>query len=428
MSEKCNENCGSCSDDCDERKEEKFDFAAKLNEQSSVKKVIGIVSGKGGVGKSLVTSMLAAAMNRRGHATAILDADITGPSIPKAFGLKEKAKGSEDGIFPVVTQNGIRIMSINLLLENESDPVLWRGPILASTVKQFWTDVIWSDVDFMFIDMPPGTGDVALTVFQSIPVDGIIIVTSPQELVSMIVSKAVNMANMMNIPIIGLIENMSYFECPDCGKQHRIFGDSHVDAVAQKYHLNVLAHLPVDPRIAAACDEGLIELFTVDWLDSVAEKLEDNAVNQAGASAATDDKSQARQNNRQNEIPVKDGGKNMKIAVASENEKVCEHFGHCESFAIFDTEKDLIVKSESIPNPGHKPGFLPVFLHDMGVNVIIAGGMGGGAIEIFDEKGIEVVTGARGDVKAAAAAYLSGSLVSSGSVCHEHQHHDECGE
>jgi len=279
MSENCNQNCGSCSDDCDERKEEKFDFAAKLNEQSSVKKVIGIVSGKGGVGKSLITSMLAAAMNRRGHATAILDADITGPSIPKAFGIKEKAKGSEDGIFPVVTPNGIRIMSINLLLENESDPVLWRGPIIASTVKQFWTDVIWSDVDFMFIDMPPGTGDVALTVFQSIPVDGIIIVTSPQELVSMIVSKAVNMANMMNVPIIGLIENMSYFECPDCGKQHKIFGDSHVDDIAKKYHLDVLAHLPVDPRIAVACDEGLIELFAVDWLDSVAEKLEESVKN-----------------------------------------------------------------------------------------------------------------------------------------------------
>ena len=429
MSENCNQNCGSCSDDCDERKNEKPDFSAELNEFSSVKKVIGIVSGKGGVGKSLVTSMLAAVMNRRGHATAILDADITGPSIPKAFGIKEKAKGSDEGIFPIVTPNGIRIMSINLLLENETDPVLWRGPILASTVKQFWTDVIWSDVDFMFIDMPPGTGDVALTVFQSIPIDGIIIVTSPQELVSMIVSKAVNMANMMNVPIIGLIENMSYFECGDCGKQHRIFGDSHVDATAKKYHLDVLARLPVDPRIATACDEGLIELFAVDWLDSVAEKLENDEAN--GSSVIEDkgkDKAKDNPKEKQDEMPDKDGGKNMNIAVASENQKVCEHFGHCESFVIFDTEKDKIVKSESIPNPGHKPGFLPVFLHEMGVNVIIAGGMGGGAIEIFDEKGIEVVTGARGDVTVAAAAFLSGSLVTSGSVCHEHQHHDECGE
>ena len=408
MSEDCNQNCSSCSDDCNERKEEKPDFSAKLNEFSSVKKVIGIVSGKGGVGKSLVTSMLAATMNRRGHRTAILDADITGPSIPKAFGIKEKAKGSDEGIFPIVTRTGIRIMSINLLLENDSDPVLWRGPILGGTVKQFWTDVIWSDVDFMFLDMPPGTGDVPLTVFQSIPVDGIIIVTSPQELVSMIVSKAVKMANMMNIPIIGLVENMAYYLCPDCGAKHSIFGESHVADIAKKYHLDVLAHLPVDPRISKACDDGLIENFPVSWLDSVAEILEKNKME-------TND----------NEI---DGGKNMKIAVASENEMVCEHFGHCESFMIFDTEGKTIIKSESIPNPGHKPGFLPVYLNDMGVNVIIAGGMGGGAVEIFDEKGIEVVTGARGNAKTAAASYLAGSLISSGSVCHEHQHHDECGE
>ena len=209
MSKDCNQTCSSCGDDCADRKEEKTDFSAKLNDYSSVKKVIGVVSGKGGVGKSLVTSLLASTMNRRGHTTAILDADITGPSIPKAFGITEKARGSEEGIFPIVTRPGIRIMSINLLLENESDPVLWRGPILGSTVKQFWTDVIWSDLDFMFLYMPPGTGDVPLTVFQSIPVDGIIIVTSPQELVSMIVSKAVKMANMMNIPVIGLVENMA---------------------------------------------------------------------------------------------------------------------------------------------------------------------------------------------------------------------------
>lgn len=274
MSKDCNETCSSCTDDCADRKEEKTDFSAKLNEFSSVKRVIGIVSGKGGVGKSLVTSLLASTMNQRGHKTAILDADITGPSIPKAFGIKEKAKGSEDGIFPIVTRTGIRLMSINLLLENDSDPVLWRGPILAGTVKQFWTDVLWSDVDFMFLDMPPGTGDVPLTVFQSIPVDGIIIVTSPQELVSMIVSKAVRMANMMNIPIIGLVENMAYYVCPDCGGKHSIFGASHVEDIAKKYKLKVLAHLPVDPRISEACDEGLIENFPVDWLNSVAEILE----------------------------------------------------------------------------------------------------------------------------------------------------------
>lgn len=276
MSKDCNQNCSSCGDDCEERREEKPDFSAKLNEYSSVKKVIGIVSGKGGVGKSIVTSMLAVLMNGKGYKTAILDADITGPSIPKAFGIKDKATGDENGLFPIITQDGIRIMSINMLLENESDPVLWRGPIIASTVKQFWTDVIWSDVDFMFIDMPPGTGDVALTVFQSIPVDGIIIVSSPQELVSMIVSKAVNMANMMNVPILGLIENMAYFECPGCGEKHSLYGESHIDDVARKFNLDVLARLPVDPRLAKACDDGLIELFSVDWLEGVAELLEDN--------------------------------------------------------------------------------------------------------------------------------------------------------
>ncbi len=275
MSENCNQNCSSCGEDCAERKEQKTDFSAKLNELSSVKKVIGVVSGKGGVGKSLVTSMIAVTMNRMGYHSAILDADVTGPSIPKAFGIKGKATGSEFGLFPAKSKTGIDIMSVNLLLENDTDPVVWRGPIIGNTVKQFWTDVIWSDVDFMFIDMPPGTGDVPLTVFQSIPVDGIIIVTSPQELVSMIVSKAVKMAEMMNIPIIGLVENMSYFKCPDCGKDYKIFGDSHIDEIAEKHKLKVLAKLPINPKISAACDKGMIELFDGDWLDPVAKILKE---------------------------------------------------------------------------------------------------------------------------------------------------------
>jgi Mrp family chromosome partitioning ATPase len=274
MSENCNQSCSSCSEDCTERKEQKIDFSEKLHEMSSVKKVIGVVSGKGGVGKSLVTSMLAVTMNRMGYHTAILDADITGPSIPKAFGIREKAKGSELGIFPVKTKTGIDIMSVNLLLENDTDPVVWRGPIIAGTVKQFWTDVIWNDVDFMFIDMPPGTGDVPLTVFQSIAVDGIIVVTSPQELVSMIVSKAVKMAEMMNIPIIGLVENMSYFKCHDNGKDYKIFGESHIEEIADKHNLKVLAKLPIDPKISGACDKGMIELFDGNWLEPVAKKLE----------------------------------------------------------------------------------------------------------------------------------------------------------
>ncbi len=274
MSENCNQSCDSCSENCTERKEEKTDFSEKLHEMSSVKKVIGIVSGKGGVGKSLVTSMLAVTMNRMGYHAAILDADITGPSIPKAFGIKEKAKGNELGILPIRTKTGIDMMSINLLLENDTDPVVWRGPIIAGTVKQFWSDVIWSDVDFMFIDMPPGTGDVPLTVFQSIAIDGIIIVTSPQELVSMIVSKAVKMAEMMNIPIIGLIENMSYFKCPDNDKDYYIFGESHIEEIAKKHNLEVLTKLPIDPRISSACDKGMIELFDGKWIDPIGKILE----------------------------------------------------------------------------------------------------------------------------------------------------------
>lgn len=274
MSEKCDKNCSSCSENCAERQEQITDFSEQLHEMSSVKKVIGIISGKGGVGKSLVTSMLAVTMNRMGYRTAILDADVTGPSIPKAFGIKEKAMGNNFGIFPVKTKTGIVIMSINLLLENDTDPVVWRGPIIAGVVKQFWTDVIWNDIDFMFIDMPPGTGDVPLTVFQSIAVDGIIVVTSPQELVSMIVSKAVKMAEMMNIPIIGLVENMSYFRCPDNGKDYQVFGESHIDKIADTHNLNVLAKLPIDPKISDACDKGMIELFDGNWLDPVAAVLE----------------------------------------------------------------------------------------------------------------------------------------------------------
>jgi Mrp family chromosome partitioning ATPase len=274
MSGKCNSNCGACSEECNEREMEKTDFSEKPHELSNIKKVIGIVSGKGGVGKSLVTSMLAVLMKRHDYKTAILDADITGPSIPKVFGLKQKAEGNELGLFPVKSKTGINIMSINLLLENDTDPVVWRGPVIANTVKQFWTDVIWGDIDFMFIDMPPGTGDVPLTVFQSIAVDGIIVVTSPQELVSMIVAKAVKMAEMMSIPILGIVENMSYVKCPDCNKEIKLFGDSNIEEIAKNYGIEVFAKLPIDPKIATACDKGMIELFNGAWLNNIAEKLE----------------------------------------------------------------------------------------------------------------------------------------------------------
>ncbi len=258
MIDNCNLNCSTCGQDCDSRKEEN-EFLAHLNVHSKVKKVIGVVSGKGGVGKSYITSMMAVAMNREGYNVGILDADITGPSIPKSFGIKGKAMATELGIHPLKSTTGIDIMSINLLLEEDTDPVVWRGPIIAGVVKQFWSDVIWEDIDYMFIDMPPGTGDVPLTVFQSIAVDGIIVVTSPQELVSMIVEKAVKMAEKMNVPIYGLVENMSYFKCPDCEVEHKIFGHSNIEEVAQKHNLKVLAKLPINPNVAAYVDSGMIE-------------------------------------------------------------------------------------------------------------------------------------------------------------------------
>ena len=394
MSENCDQSCGSCSEDCKDRTQEKVDFSQQPHHMSSIKKVICVVSGKGGVGKSFVTSMMGVTMNQMGYNTAILDADITGPSIPKAFGIKGKAKANEFGMLPRRSKNGIDIMSVNLLLENATDPVVWRGPIIANTVKQFWTDVIWAGIDYMFIDMPPGTGDVPLTVFQSLPVDGIIIVTSPQELVSMIVAKAVKMANMMNVPIIGLVENMSYFECPDTGKKHKIFGESHIEEVAEEYGLKVLAKIPIDPEISAACDRGEIEDYPMKPLEAVGKTLKQ--LEEEGMT---------------------------KIAVASEGQLITEHFGHCINFNIYDVEDHKIVQSESIDNPGHKPGFLPNFLNDMGVKVIISGGMGQGAVEIYNEKGIEVIVGAKGDAKAAAESYLKGQLKTTGSVCdHDHDH------
>lgn len=264
MSE-CTHDCSSCQAECSSRTQS---FLEKPHEQSSIKKIIGVISGKGGVGKSSITAMLAVCMARKGFHTAILDADITGPSIPKMFGVKEKATGTDSALFPVASRGGIDMMSVNLLLENDTDPVIWRGPVIAGVIKQFWQDVIWKDVDYMFVDMPPGTGDVPLTVFQSIPLDGVIIVASPQELVSMIVGKAVKMAQMMNIPILGLVENMSYILCPDCGKQIPLFGKGGTEQYAQQQGLTLLAKMPVDPEIAQLCDSGEIESFQGDYLDA----------------------------------------------------------------------------------------------------------------------------------------------------------------
>ena len=267
MSE-CSHDCASCKENCASRDPKSFQVAPK--ESTHIQKVIGVVSGKGGVGKSLVTSLLAAGMQRRGFQSAILDADITGPSIPKSFGINhERALGSDEGIFPVFTPGGIKVMSLNLLLDDETQPVIWRGSMISGVVTQFWSDVLWDEVDYLFVDMPPGTGDVPLTVFQSLPVDGIIVVTSPQELVSLIVAKAINMANTMNIPVLGLVENYSYVECPDCGKQIPVFGESHLAEAAEKFGLDILGKLPIDPKLAAAVDAGRVELFESPYADAL---------------------------------------------------------------------------------------------------------------------------------------------------------------
>ena len=272
MSE-CTHNCSTCSANCGSR--DKQSMYEAPHPASSIKHIIGVVSGKGGVGKSLVTTMLAVLMQRRGYRVGILDADITGPSIPKAFGLNKPVEGDQDGMVPPATTTGIEIMSVNLLLDDETRPVVWRGPVIAGTVKQFWSQTVWADLDYLFVDCPPGTGDVPLTVFQSIPLDGIVIVSSPQELVSMIVKKAANMANMMDIPVLGLVENMSYVLCPDCGKKINVFGESHIAEIAEQFGYDLLAQIPMDAKLAALVDKGWVEMMQNDYLDAAADKIED---------------------------------------------------------------------------------------------------------------------------------------------------------
>ena len=271
MSEGCTHNCSTCSSNCSSK--EKNSLMEQPNPLSNIKNVIAVMSGKGGVGKSLVTSMLAVSMQRLGYKVGILDADITGPSIPKSFGLKATVDGDENGMIPPTTTTGIDIMSVNLMLDDETKPVVWRGPVIAGAVKQFWTDTIWHNIDYLFIDCPPGTGDVPLTVFQSIPIDGVVIVSSPQELVSMIVAKAANMAQMMNIPVYGLVENMSYVSCPDCGKEIKVFGDSHIEEFAEKFGYDLLARIPMDPKLSALVDKGWIEMMNNNYMDTAAEIL-----------------------------------------------------------------------------------------------------------------------------------------------------------
>lgn len=384
----CSHDCSSCASSCGSKQPSKEDFLVPMNQYSRVRKVIGVVSGKGGVGKSFVTSYLSVLFNRKGYKTAILDADVTGPSIPKAFGIHKLAEANELGLLPEITKNGIELMSVNLLLENEETPVVWRGPVIASTVKQFWSEVVWGDVDYMFVDMPPGTGDVPLTVFQSLPLDGIIVLTSPQELVSMIVGKAVNMAKEMNIPILGLVENYSYIECGNCKERISVFGKSHIDEISKKYGIPVLAKLPIDPSIAEAIDGGNVEDLQGSWLDEAADTIAKI-------------------------LPVETAKKSeyVKIAVAStEAGNVSEHFGHCENFTVYELEGDTLLNREVIKNTGSGHEEVANLMKELGVNVVICGGIGAPAMSLLMEYGILVVPGMQGDVDIAAAAYLDGAV------------------
>lgn len=384
----CSHDCSSCASSCGSKQPSREDFLVPMNQYSRIRKVIGVVSGKGGVGKSFVTSYLSVLMNRKNYKTAILDADVTGPSIPKAFGLHKLAEANELGLLPVHTKNGIKVMSVNLLLEDEETPVVWRGPVIASTVKQFWSEVVWGDVDFMFVDMPPGTGDVPLTVFQSLPLDGIIVLTSPQELVSMIVGKAVNMAKEMNVPILGLVENYSYVECGNCKEHISVFGKSHIDEISKKYGIPVLAKLPIDPSIAEAIDGGNVEELQGTWLDDAADVVAQL-------------------------LPVETEKKNerVKIAVTStESGNVHEHFGRCETFTIYELEGDNLIHREVLKNTGSGHEEVANFIKELGANVVICGGIGAPAMNLLMEAGILVIPGMQGDVDIATASYLDGAI------------------
>ncbi|BBF44457.1 nucleotide-binding protein [Lachnospiraceae bacterium KM106-2] len=383
----CSGNCNSCSSSCGTEKKPQYE---PMNQYSKVKKVIGVVSGKGGVGKSLTTSYLTVLMNRKGYNTAVLDADITGPSIPKSFGIHGKVQGSEMGIIPAVTKKGTKVISVNLLLDSEEMPVLWRAPIVSGTVKQFWSDVLWDNVDYMFVDMPPGTGDVPLTVFQSLPLDGIIIVTSPQELVSMIVAKAVNMAKAMNIPILGLVENYSYITCGNCGEKISVFGESHVDEIAEKYQLKVLGRIPIDPKIAAAVDAGAIEDLEGDWLDDAVNYIEENC--------KSDEKEDSSQEVKKIAVPLDE--KNM----------INQHFGKTKQFKVYTFEGNTLVAQGTLTAEGEGHEAQVGLLAAQGVTEVLCGGIGQEALNGLCESGIKVQPFLQGDIDVMVASYLDGSL------------------
>lgn len=416
--EGCTHDCGSCGESCSSRQETPGIQKEPVNQYSRVQRVIGVVSGKGGVGKSFVTSYLATGLKKKGYQTAILDADVTGPSIPKAFGLHTQAAGNEVGIFPVNTKLGTKVMSVNLLLDNEETPVIWRGPVIAGTVKQFWTDVIWGNVNYMMVDMPPGTGDVPLTVFQSIPLDGIIIVTSPQELVSMIVAKAVNMARAMDVPVLGIIENYSYVECPDCQKKIEVFGKSHVEETAAKYGIPVLGKIPLTSKIAEAIDSENVEGLEGGWLDEAVSTVEFACPTEAfGETNVFDDYNE-------NLKPIE------KVAVTCDDEDhVGQHFGSCKKFAVYTLENGSRLKGKEVIETeltGHDD--LSRLMKENKIEVLICGGIGQGAMDALFAAGILVVPGQTGNVDKAVAAFLDGSMqTSTEPVCSGHQEGEGCG-
>lgn len=367
----CNHNCEECTENCNHSKKS---LLAKPNKYSSVKKVIAVVSGKGGVGKSMVTGLLASLMNKRGYKTGVLDADITGPSIPRMFGVTEKGQGTQEGLLPSETKNNIKIMSSHLLLEHDNDPIVWRGSLISSLVTQFWTDVIWEDVDYLFVDMPPGTGDVPLTVFQSIGVDGIIIITSPQELVTMIVEKAVRMAEMMNIPVLGLVENMSYIECPDCKKHIEVFGPSRVDEVAKKFNLKVLAKMPINHELTSLSDKGKIEDANVDYLNDACDYLE--------------------------KLPVKV----LNIAVPVENDVIVEELENTKCFFVYNVVRQMVIGGHKVVCKGETDIYN--ILKDQQVHTIICNKIDPKFCTTLEEDGFEVFIESTGNPLEAVKKYL----------------------
>ncbi len=382
-------NCesGSCVGSCSTGGcgNEAQNFIEKTHELNSIRRVIGVVSGKGGVGKSLVTSTLAVMMRKKGYNVGILDADITGPSIPKVFGINNRIQGSDEGMYPQKSNDGISVMSVNLLLDKDESPVIWRGPVIAGVVKQFWTDVIWGDIDYLFLDMPPGTGDVPLTVFQSIPLDGIIIVTSPQDLVSMIVKKAYNMAKAMDIPVLGIVENMSYVKCPDCGKNIKIFGESKIDDIAEELGVNVLGKMPIDPVVADLCDKGEVEKIKNSYLSDAVSTIE-------------------------KKLGVGKVIRTLRVAIPTEGTNISSQFGKCETFTIFDIENNNIKNKTIIRTAGNLHGLLPTFLSVKGVKAVIVESINDSVKNNLIKNNIEISSGVSGDIDQAISSYLDGTF------------------